>query len=24
MIAWRHGWQRVLRAETASLRDLVG
>ncbi|HWH94108.1 MAG TPA: glycosyltransferase [Baekduia sp.] len=24
MIAWRHGWDRVLRAETASLRELVG
>ena len=24
MIAWRHGWERVFAAETASLRDLVG
>jgi alpha-1,6-mannosyltransferase len=24
MIAWRHRWDRVFRAETASLRDLVG
>jgi len=24
MVAWRYGWNRVLRAETASLRDLVG
>ena len=24
MIAWRHRWDRVFRAETAALRDLVG
>jgi len=24
MIAWRHGWSRVFRAETAALRDLAG
>ncbi len=24
MIGWRYGWQRIFRAETASLRDLVG
>jgi glycosyltransferase involved in cell wall biosynthesis len=23
MIAWRHRWDRVFKAETASLRDLV-
>ncbi|HWI72449.1 MAG TPA: hypothetical protein VNT55_10870, partial [Baekduia sp.] len=24
MLAWRHRWDRVFRAELASLRDLVG